>query len=122
MRAISLSLLPLVAALFLACGGTPRERKAREMADVIEDMTGVLAEIRDEASAKAATSKLEGFAKQLSKLAEEGKELGEPSKEEKESLMKIMKEPMEAMQKEMMRVMVIPGASKALGKALSKMK
>jgi len=123
MRAISFSLLPLVAAFFLACGGgTPRERKAKEMADVLEDITDTLAGIKDLAGAKAASSKLEGFAKQAAKLAKEMDKLGEPSKEEKESLAKIMMKPMAAMQKEWMRVIVIPGASSALGKTLAKRK
>ena len=107
------------------CGGDKYDRAAREMIDCMRDMNSVLAGVTDKASAEAAVPKIEKIAKRMEALGKRMKEMGEPSKERNAQLKKKyeeeMKEVVDDMMKNSMRLANIEGAAE-LGKALQNIK
>lgn len=116
--ALMLSLMPLS-----GCGSSdPHEQAIVEMIDTMEEMSGILATVTDEASAEAAKPKLEAVSKRMQASKDNMEKIGKPDKAKEEALKEKyeerMKEVMGKMMKESMRVMMNPEFNKVLADAM----
>lgn len=76
-----------VALLVGGCGKPNHESLMRQLFLKTREFTGVLKDVKDEASAKAAAPKLKAIATDLQKLKKEADAMGPPSQEAKARLM-----------------------------------
>lgn len=82
-------LLPVVCVMLLGmvgCGADNHEKLAEDTITAMDDCAAVLKTIKDEASAKAASSDLEAIAVRMKEIEERADALGEPSEEDRVSL------------------------------------
>jgi len=107
--------------LFVCTGcGDSHESLSGEMVDTMNQMTKVLAEVKDKDSAKSAGPKLEALGKEMKDIQKRSEALGKPDeaaqKSLKESFEKPMSEAMDKFMKEMMRIAMNPELADALPK------
>lgn len=119
----TLALVGLMTISLTGCGGDTHESLMDEGSGMMKDMTSVLADVKDEASAKDAVSKLEAFAAKGKDLGERMKALGEPTPDQAKALMAkgmSMMADMGKFQTEMQRLQQNPELLKIIGDALKK--
>ena len=113
----------LGAAVLIALGeggeaGSPHEAVVKEMLRTLEQVTGVLGKISDEASAEAARPELRAADKRMLQLRKKAKELKQPSKEEKDRLAREYRarfeDALKKLRAEVIRVKGIPGGDAAV--------
>lgn len=79
--------IALLLALFTLVGcGDSHDKVAGDMVKVMEDYADILADVDDEASAKAAGPKLEKLAGRITAINERTEALGEPESEQEKSV------------------------------------
>lgn len=115
------AVLTLVA--FAGCGDK-HESALDDSIDLREELAGILEGITDEASAKAASSKIEGWVADQKKLSERMESLDEPSAEEGKAMQEKYQGRMAAasarLHKQMQRLMMNPKLAPAIGEAMGK--
>lgn len=123
---LSLFLLPFT---LVACGGaTTHESLAKDIDKTAGELVEVLEGITDKESADAAKGKLNKIAERFAAMMDEAKELGNPSPEVDKKLKEKYagaNSNTSKLQKEMMRVAMIPGTQEALqdfGKAMQNLR
>lgn len=123
-------LFAFVMAMLMLVGvsGCKRDHESviKDTVSCMKQLASVLKDVKDEASAKSAVSKIEGIAKEMKTLQEEAKKMGEPSKEVNAELEKKFKSDMEKVTKdldtEMMRIMKDEKMATIIMKAISEIK
>ncbi len=112
-----------VVLLFGGCGKPTHESVMRQLFQRTREITGVLRDVKDEASAKAAAPKLKTLAAAMQTLKNQFKAMGPPSKESEAHLGAVLgedsKSVMEDLTKELLRVSTDPKLQVPLKEAMA---
>jgi hypothetical protein len=100
--------------LCAGCGDT-HESLMDDQIGAMEEVATILEGVKDKDSAKAAKPRLEALAKRQQDIEKRVKELGEPTDEKKEQLMKVYAPRLEAVMSRMMKLDIPTDAMSELG-------
>jgi hypothetical protein len=86
------------------CGGDSHDSAMTDFLDVMEQVSSVLADVKDQATAKAAALKLKELRVQVQAIKKRMADLGDPSKQEQEQLMEKHKDRREKIKDDIKRL------------------